>query len=285
MAAIDIILATFNGEKYIIQLIESIMSQTYRDFILIVRDDGSTDNTITILKNYANRYQGKIIIIESNHQTYGVCQNFAFLLNLSTADYIMFCDQDDVWLPSKIKDTFETMKKMESQYPNMPVLVHTDLTVVDDQLNIITNSMWTHQNVDLSIEQNVYKIAMHNVVTGCSIMINKLAKQCAMPIPSEALMHDWWIAINTCKYGKICHIPKSTVLYRQHLNNTIGAKQKNILFYMIKLLDIKEFIDHNFKKYKMIKKLRFKLHPLLLIIHECRLIAISLISALNKVQR
>ena len=279
---VDILLATYNGEKYITEQIESILIQTYTDWRIIARDDGSTDNTLNILKSYAEIYKDKFLLVESGKQNLGPCQNFALLLNFSDAEYIMFCDQDDIWLPNKIKITLDKILEVENAYPDKPILIHTDLNIVDDNLNLISDSMWEYQDLDIRIEKELYKISVHNIVTGCTVMINRKARLCSIPIPREALMHDWWIAINICKYGIISHISQSTILYRQHSNNRLGAREKNIQkdlrFYLMHALRLVSFAKHNYEKLKMLKKLNFKLNAISLIKNELIIIFKSLFS-------
>jgi glycosyltransferase involved in cell wall biosynthesis len=277
---VDILLAAYNGEKYLAEQIESILIQTYTDWRIIARDDGSTDNTLTLLKSYADIYKDKFLLVESGKQNLGPCQNFALLLNFSDAEYIMFCDQDDIWLPNKIEITIDKMLEMENAHPDRPLLIHTDLNIVDDNLNLISNSMWEYQDLDIRIEKHLYEIAVHNIVTGCTVMINRKARLCSIPIPREALMHDWWIAIIVCKYGIISHIPQSTILYRQHSNNKLGAREKNkkrnVRFYLMQVLRIVSFAKHNYEKFKMLKKLNFKLKATSLIKSEFTIICKNL---------
>lgn len=255
---IDILLSTYNGYLYLNEQIDSIINQSYNCWRLLIRDDGSTDRTIDIIQKYRQIHPSKFYILRSQGQI-GACQSFAELLKKSTADYVMFCDQDDVWLPDKIELTFKKMESLERNHPNRPVLVHTDLYVVERTLKNISNSMWSYANFDITTEKELYKIASQNIVTGCTMMINKSAKRVSLPIPMEAVMHDWWIAINVCKYGVIGHVDKQTILYRQHSNNCLGTKNKNKKYYAKKSLQILTFIKQNIDKYRMLRKLRFNI--------------------------
>jgi len=279
---IDILLATYNGEKYIADQIRSILEQTCTDWRIISRDDGSSDNTVNILRSYADSYKEKFLLIESEKQNLGPCQNFSHLLNFSDAEYIMFCDQDDIWMPDKIQITIDKMRDLEKKYPDHPILVHTDLNIVDENLKLISNSMWEYQDLDIRFEKELYKIAVHNIVTGCTVMINRKAKLCSIPIPKEAVMHDWWIAINVCKYGIISHISQSSILYRQHSDNRLGAieknKKRNPRFYLMRVLRIFPFAKNNYEKFKMLKKLDFKLKASSLIKNEFIIIFKNLLS-------
>ena len=221
---IDILLATYNGRKHLREQIDSILTQSNQDWRLLIRDDISNDDTLDIIKEYVAKYSDRIILIEDDKKHLGAMLNFQCLLQNSTAEYIMFCDQDDVWLPTKIEATLNLMKGTEKAFSGKPILVHTDLRVVNHELATIAKSMWAYQGTHPANGGDFNKIMFQNVVTGCSAMINKKAKAISMPIPAEAVMHDWWIALNVAKHGKIAYIPQQLVLYRQHRNNAVGAK-------------------------------------------------------------
>ena len=104
---VDILLATYNGERFLQKQIDSILQQTYSNFTIYIRDDGSKDGTIKIIKDYAQKYPNKILFIEDILGNLGVTQNFNELMKYSSANYIAFSDQDDIWLPQKIEKSFD----------------------------------------------------------------------------------------------------------------------------------------------------------------------------------
>lgn len=243
---IDILLATFNGEKFLEQQINSIFNQTFTNWKLIIHDDGSTDNTVDIINSFVEVYPEKIFFIQDNIKTGGAKSNFAHLMMHSSSRYIMFCDQDDVWLESKIKDTLIVMNDLELKYcKTTPLLVFSDLTVVDSTLNIIHKSMNRAQKLNPSIAESLELLSCQNVITGCTIMINQIALQISNPIHDDALMHDWWIALKVCESGKISYLDKSTILYRQHNNNTLGFKRFSMLYLLKKLIQFDLLLYYN----------------------------------------
>jgi len=251
--SIDILLATYNGQDYLREQIDYILAQSNQDWRLVIRDDGSVDNTLSIIKDCVARYPDKIVFIEDEGNHLGASLNFQRLLEHSVAEYIMFCDQDDVWLPRKVERTLNLMKATEEKYPNKPVLVHTDLRVVDSRLKTIARSTWRYQGTSPEIGNDADKVVLQNVATGCTIMINQKAKDVSMPIPKEAIMHDWWIVINVAKHGRIVYIPDQLVLYRQHANNAVGAKKlprMNLRLLLDKFSLRKRLLNH----YKMVKQ-------------------------------
>lgn len=224
---IDILLSTYNGEKFIEQQIESLLKQTYTNWNLIIRDDGSTDGTKEILYRYTQKYPNKISADISNSSNMGVIRSFEVLLQKSQSDYIMFCDQDDIWLPHKIELSLIRMQQLEMQYgSNKPIMIHTDLTVTDANMTTLDKSFWHYANIRPQIlNNNIKYLSVCNSATGCTIMLNKAGKDISLPFPPNILMHDSWIASNICRHGIVEAIPKSTILYRQHHSNTLGANK------------------------------------------------------------
>lgn len=218
---IQILLAAYNGERYIKQQLDSLFAQTVTDFELIVRDDCSTDGTFAILSEYEKKYPEKIRVYR-NETPYGNAKdNFFRLMQDADADYILFCDQDDVWMPDKIEKTLAKMK----MYPqNMPVLVHTDLSVADEHLNIKKSSFFKAQHFNVQNYSFGSTLAQNNV-TGCTMMINRaLLNLVKNTNNSDIIMHDWWLAAAAATFGKIGVVNEPTVLYRQHSKNAVGAK-------------------------------------------------------------
>jgi len=235
---IDILLSTYNGEKFIKEQLDSLLGQTFQDWCLLVRDDGSSDATIKIVSEYLNKYPEKILFIDDKEKHLGACQSFAKLLEHSTGEYIMFCDQDDVWLENKVELTLEKMLDMEKQKPDKPILVHTDLKIADQNLNIISESMWRYQKLNPNRNRLNYLLVQNNV-TGCTTMMNRKLKEAVDQIPQEAIIHDWWIALIASVFGAIGYVNQSTILYRQHGNNDIGAKKYSIKYLLHRFLNRK----------------------------------------------
>lgn len=218
---VSILLAVYNGEKYLKQQIESILAQSYNDFKIVIRDDGSTDNSVKIINDFCNKYPEKISLI-SGAPTGSAKGNFAALLNACDDDYIMFCDQDDVWYPYKIELTLNLMKRTEANNKALPVLIHTNLAVADENLNVISSSFFDFQK--LSPVMLLPQLLVQNNVTGCTVMINRALKEKCGMIPDDCIMHDWWLALVATAFGRVNHIWESTIYYRQHSGNQVGAK-------------------------------------------------------------
>ncbi len=235
---VTVLLAVYNGEKYLAEQLDSILNQTEKNIKILIRDDGSTDNSLKIIDLFCERYSNIISKI-SGDPTGGAAQNFAELLQNCDDDYIMFCDQDDIWLPEKIEITLAAMKSAEGEDASIPVLVHGDLKVVDQDLNVISQSMLDYQRLNCE-NLSLPKLLVQNYVTGCTVMINRALKQKCGKIPPNCIMHDWWLAIIAQLFGKIVCINEPLLLYRQHTDNQVGAKSAHGLSYVkqkLKTLD------------------------------------------------
>lgn len=224
---VEILLASYNGANYITEQLESIFCQTYQNFQVIIRDDCSVDETINIVEQFAVRFPGRIQLIRGE-KNLGACGNFAALAGLAATtktDYVMFSDGDDIWLPNKIEKTLAVMKEAENSHgKHVPHLVHTDLTVVNKRLECISHSFWHYSKLNVRAD-SINRLLMQNIVTGCTMMLNRQLLELSLPIPKEAIMHDWWIALVAASFGHISSISSPTILYRQHEKNDTGAKK------------------------------------------------------------
>jgi glycosyltransferase involved in cell wall biosynthesis len=251
---IDILLSTYNGSKYLQELLLSLLGQTYKNWKLFIRDDGSTDRTMDIINHYTKEYPNKIIYINDTHHHLGTSQSFSKLLAYSQSEFIMFCDQDDVWLKYKIEVTLEKMVQLEKESPNQPLLVHTDLVVVDKDLQIISNSFWRYQKLNPSYD-SLNNILVQNVVTGCTMMMNRRLKELSYPIADNAIMHDWWIALVASIYSGIYYVRVAPILYRQHDGNNIGAQGYTVRNFISRYDKVKDSIKNLFKQGNQLREI------------------------------
>ncbi|MCT3524538.1 glycosyltransferase family 2 protein [Latilactobacillus curvatus] len=219
---IAILLSTYNGERFLEEQIESIIKQSNQQWTLYIRDDGSTDKTLDILGRYQadDRIQW---INENKPQNLRVIGSFLKLLESAEADYYMFCDQDDVWLSDKVQVTLNKMLTLEAENKQQPILVHTDLRIVDQDLKATSESMIKTQNLDP--QPSFGRLLVQNSITGCTMMINQnLKDRCVGLDFTKIRMHDWWFALVASAFGTIGYVPQATILYRQHGDNEVGAK-------------------------------------------------------------
>lgn len=223
---INIIISVYNGESFIEEQINSIFRQKCNNLKIFIRDDGSSDNTVRIIKEISKKSPNKVIVVKDCFGNLNVKESYFLLMQHGDTDYLLFCDQDDVWLPDKIEKTLAAMRAAEERYgANTPLLVHTDLCVVDRDLQPISPSFWKYQNLNPQLGAKLNRVMPQNVVTGCTMMINKPLAKLAAPIPEDAIMHDWWLALVAALFGQVVYLEEATILYRQHSENSVGAKR------------------------------------------------------------
>lgn len=223
---IVILMATYNGEKYLCDQVKSIQRQTISNWKLLVRDDGSQDNTRHLLKKLAKK-DARIRYVHDQLCCLGTTGNFGVLMRAALAegaDAIFFCDQDDIWLPFKIVRQLQSLHEMERQYaPGTPLLCYSDLEVVDQTLQQIRPSFMRYEKLEHEAHNPLQVLSTQNFVTGCAVLINRALLEFATPIPDEIILHDWWLALCAAACGRIGYIDEPLVQYRQHSRNQIGA--------------------------------------------------------------
>ena len=215
---VNILMSTYNGQQFLAEQIRSIQEQSYTDWTLFIRDDGSSDNTKEILKDF-ERQDRRIHLIDSDKSdNLGVIKSFHKLVNHDRADYYFFSDQDDVWLPNKL----ELSLKEAQNYPvDLPLMGYMDLKVVNQDLEIMTESMVKSQSHHANTE--LVQELTENTVTGGVAMINHALAEMWQET-DDILMHDWYLALLASAFGNLVFIDQPGELYRQHSDNVLGAR-------------------------------------------------------------
>lgn len=222
--SVQIVLATYNGARYLPAQLDSILAQHAHFSDILVGDDGSTDATHGVIAQYAERYPDRIRTVAKKAGQKGAASNFSNLLASSTADYVLLSDQDDVWDADKIQSLTSRMRELESRHGAAePLLVHSDLRVVDEQLQQISASLFDYQNLDKHLS-SLADCLCQNSVTGCTVIVNRALIRLALPVAPQAVMHDWWLALVAAAFGRIEFVDRPFIQYRQHATNTLGAK-------------------------------------------------------------
>ena len=191
---VDILLATYNGERFLRTQLGSIFEQTYSHWHLYIRDDGSSDGTTAIIEEYLALHPGKITYLGSTNNGKGAKGNFSLLMQHSTAPYITFSDQDDEWLPDKIALTLSALRQTEAEQPETPCMVFSDLEMMDDNGEVFTRSLWQHDRLDPA-KTSLSRLLVQNVPYGCAAMVNRSLLALATPVDDRALLHDHWMAL------------------------------------------------------------------------------------------
>lgn len=221
---IEVLLATYNGERFLREQIDSILAQDYGNLRVLARDDESSDGTVAILEEYAARFPERFRVMPASKGTGHPKWNFLQLMEASTSEYVCFADQDDVWLPQKLTWTMQAMNRLEMRHSRkLPLLAFTDLCVVDEHLKTIIQSYWKLHRINPRQVNHFARLLGQNVVTGCTAMVNRPLIELALRMPDEAHMHDSWVALIASVFGAGEPVYAQTVLYRQHDRNMLGA--------------------------------------------------------------
>lgn len=220
---IDILMATYNGEKYLEQQIDSILNQSYTDFRLLISDDQSTDTTRDILNKYVAKDSRVVVFLQNKNL--GVVKNFEYLMQKVESEYFMFSDQDDIWQKDKIKKSMELMEK-----DNLD-LVYTNLEVVNQDLEMVHKSYWKLKGFEKKVKKynNFESLYLNNYITGSTMLVKAKWLDKILPLPHKSayILHDYWTSLVVSKFGKIGYIEEPQVKYRQHVDNRIGSKRKS----------------------------------------------------------
>lgn len=225
---VDILMATYNGEKYLKEQLDSILNQTHSNFVLHISDDKSTDSTRTILSDYAKK--DKRVKLYFQEKNLGYIKNFEFLLSNATADYLMLSDQDDVWMNHKVEYSLNKLKREKLD------LVITDLFIVDKELNNINTSYFQFAHLRFKSQLHLGNYLLRNPAVGCTMMLGKSLLKRILPFPElkhPYYVHDWYIYIMAEAYGKVGYLETPLIQYRQHGNNNIGmhrTKKRSLQF-------------------------------------------------------
>ena len=244
---IDVLMATYNGEKYLAEQLDSIINQTYHNWNLLIRDDNSTDRTLEIIQDYQKK-DNRIKLLKDNKGNLGIVKNFEELLKNSESEFIMFSDQDDIWIENKL----DMYLKMIEKIKNKGFMIHSDAILFDkNKSNILKDTFISKKAINKGLE-NVF---FNYFVQGATILISKEIKNFILPFPKEAYLHDRYIHLISELFFERVFINQALIYYRQHDNNQIGAKNT------LKTLLSKRYFDK--QDYQLIKAIYDKYNNLL----------------------
>lgn len=229
MKRVEVLLATYQGSRYLRELLDSLEAQSEDGWRVVASDDGSVDGTLEILREYEERSPERFDV-RVNAGARGAKENFGGLLRGSDgADYLFFADQDDVWYPDKLSRLLQELRDLEAMHgAETPILVHSDLRLIDEAGREIHPSMNAAQRLEAGGRRDLRHLLVQNNVTGCAMAINRSLRELALPVPDEAIMHDWWLALVAAAFGVVSFVPEPLVGYRQHDGNVIGAKRYSL---------------------------------------------------------
>lgn len=226
--SVSVLMSTYNGEKYLQEQIDSILDQKNVDVNLIIRDDGSSDNTKDIVKRYVKKYDS-ISFYEGKNL--GVGKSFYKLLcDAPESDYYAFSDQDDIWLPDKLSRAISFIKDNQNE-ESQPIVYVSNQTIIDKNGIIIKQRFLKEPKHDL------FDCINNNVLCGCTMVLNQYLR-CFLTdknrLPSDDVIkvriHDTWIVLAANVVGDVIYDPDGRILYRQHNSNVGYAKNDNLTF-------------------------------------------------------
>lgn len=227
-SAINILLCTFNGERFLPDLLNSLIKQSHSLFEIYIFDDASTDATPRILEGYSNKHTN--IHLRFNTHRLGFINNFEqalhYVLAKTPTNHIAFCDQDDIWHKNKLADSQNALTVLEQQHPNKPALIHSNLQMIDENGNLITHSFFKQKSLSFPHHKSISTLLGYNGVMGNTLLINRQLAMLCLPFPKPLKYHDYWISSVNELFGVRTTLDKPLISYRIHNNNTSNNKRK-----------------------------------------------------------
>lgn len=251
-----VLMATYQGERFLRQQLDSILEQSVQPMNLLISDDLSTDGTMEIIREYKNRYPGQIETMNHEQASGGAAANFLRLLSYAAEnddgreEYFLLSDQDDVWMPDKTEQLLKKMGEMESGFgKDTPILIHSDMKVAGTDLSEIHPSFFAYQHISPE-RTGLNQLLVQNPVTGGAVMFNRALLPYLKKTPENCFMHDWWLALLAACFGKIGYVDRPLSLYRQHGDNTLGARSsRDVTQYAERLTEEKNRqVKENYRK-------------------------------------
>lgn len=222
MYKIDILMATYNGASYIHAQLSSLVSQSFTDWRLLVHDDGSTDDTVSIVESWAEK-DSRIVLIEDDVRCGGAAKNFLYLTQFSDAPYCMFCDQDDIWFDNKVEILYNAIVDAPI---NIPVAAYGRSYLWKPDIGIVGVAGWN------SFPHNLKQFICGNGgIQGCSAICNHCAIRYLQNYNGRVAMHDHLLNLVVLVWGHALSVSTPLMLYRQHSANVTGSSPLTLPIY------------------------------------------------------
>lgn len=284
--SVAILMATYNGEKFIKQQLDSILNQSYKNIDIFISDDGSTDGTTKILHRYQEMYPNQITLLPSRENNeLGACGNFFYLIANCPTEYSFYCfsDQDDIWYENKIESLVNAAAS-QANNSTYPILVYSDENVINESGKCIQRSFMHDISKLQGSMLNTPTLLAQNPVLGAAMLINKPLLDLVRDTKAcdKIIMHDYWIALLASIFGKIVYVDSCLYGYRQHSNNEIGAYKISLISALKKMPIVAEKIR---EKRDQAKYLISQYDTILAETYRKMLLHYSLLSNYNKFTR
>lgn len=232
-----VLLPVYNGARFLAQQIETVLNQIGVQVLLMCRDDGSTDASPELLRELQQRWPDHVYLIEDAQGNLGASGNFSRLMHAALAFevpspwsdrpcYVALSDQDDLWHSDKLATAVAEIRRLEQAHPGQPALVHSDLRVIAEDGREIAPSMARYQGLQTQRSGFAAQL-LSNTLTGCTSLMNRALLEKGLPVPPEAIMHDWWLSLVASSLGCRSYLDTPLIDYRQHASNAIGAKAQD----------------------------------------------------------
>lgn len=229
LGRVEVLLATRNSARYLGDMLDSLARQTFDDFHLVVSDDASRDETVAMVQARAGAFRHAPRIVRHEAPSGSAMANFAHLLELSAGDYVMLADHDDVWFPDRVEAGLRLVRGAEARYGReVPILAHTDLRGIGAHGDTLFESYWSFKQIRPEAGARLPSALMHATVTGCAASLNRALVERALPIPKNAIMHDWWLNLVAVAFGETVWDQEPHVSYRVHGSNVSRPRRVGI---------------------------------------------------------
>ena len=252
LKTVTVLLSTYNGEKFLEEQLQSLIQQKNVEVRILVRDDGSTDGTVSIL----DRWKNDRLLNWYTGDNVGAGKSFVDLLfKVPQSDYYAFCDQDDVWLPNKLELSLLKMEQCESIHLDKPIIIHTDMWGVNKDLELISDSFWKYSKLRPDILNTFKYLAICNSVNGCTMLLNNAARDIVIQkyFVQSLVLHDVLVSLIVAyNNGIIDYVETPTMLYRQHGSNVVGARERGTSFFVRKFFLLGNTIKNNVHRFQMV---------------------------------
>lgn len=235
MKTVTVLLSTYNGERYVKELLDSVLAQKDIHLSLLIRDDGSTDDTLSILKEY-NDTHNNITLFEGSNKGY-IKSFWSLMINAPESDYYAFCDQDDIWEEDKCISAIQLMEETKS---NGPLLYTSNVKGINENGTVIKNCVFPVQGV-ISFADSLQRGSL----PGCTFVFNEESKKEATKYHGPQISHDWTLYIIAKAIGHVVYDDKSHIYYRLHEDNTVGLDESKVEHFKKKM---SRFINNDYKQ-------------------------------------
>ncbi len=239
---ISVAMCSYNGVKYIQEQLRSILEQTHPPHELVICDDNSEDDTAALISELteSTNFPVKLFVQKNN---VGIIENFSTAIAMCSGDYIALADQDDIWSPEKL----EVLGREIGDYRDQkPLFIYSDLCLINSQGQSLHKRLSETVRADRHDEKPWLTLASRNFIPGCSSLFDRRSVQKILPIPREAILHDWWIALFFSLHGTMRYVEKELISYRVHDGNSRGLSSYRRTAQLIARFGFSNIASNNF---------------------------------------